>query len=75
MSTFEAYFAAGAISIAVSAIGAGLRMESKEAAVAMPTAILTVLVPQDTDTLNSLGLDPQWNGDEDANGLERNFGE
>ncbi len=71
MSTFEAYFALGAISIAVSAIGAGLRVESKEAPVTMPTAVLTVLVPQDSDTWNDLRLDPRWNDDEDANGLER----
>lgn len=46
MSTFEAYFALGAMSIAVSAIGATLTLESKEAPVKTPTAVLTVLVPE-----------------------------
>ncbi len=46
MSTFEAYFALGAMSIAVSTIGATLTLESKEAPVTTPTAVLTVLVPE-----------------------------
>ena len=50
MSTFEAYFALGAISIAVSAIGATLTLESKEAPVKTPTAVLTVLVPEGTSS-------------------------
>ncbi len=54
MSTFEAYFALGAMSIAISAIGATLTLESKEAPVKTPTAVLTVLVPEGTLPFNSL---------------------
>ncbi|MBI5652072.1 MAG: hypothetical protein HZC40_16780 [Chloroflexi bacterium] len=45
MTTFEAYVSLGSVSIAVSAVGAPIRVESKHAAVDAPAAILTVLLP------------------------------
>ena len=45
MSTFEAYVNLGTVSIAVSAVGAPIRVESKRADVDAPAAILTVLLP------------------------------
>lgn len=47
MNTFEAHLTLGAISIAVSAIGAALTVESKLAAVQEPSAVLTVLMPRE----------------------------
>lgn len=75
MSTFEAYFALGAISIAISAIGAGLRVESKEAPVTTPQAVLVVLVPQDTEMSQMLAQVENWANSEDMHGLERDSGE
>lgn len=56
MSTFEAYVNLGTVSIAVSAVGAPIRVESKRADVDAPAAILTVLLPflNDPETEESI---------------------
>ncbi len=67
MSTFEAYVTLGAMSIAVSAVGAALKVESKVAAVAAPTAVLTVLLPREPeDVVYVRTTQPgvTWNHDE-----------
>ena len=70
MSTFEAYVNVGDVSIAVSAVGAPIRVESKRAAVDVPAAILTVLLPflsepwtDEPATATQVNRDQAENGD------------
>ena len=45
MATYEAFVTVGALSIAISALGLPILVESREGAVRAPCAVLTVLIP------------------------------
>jgi|GEM_PF-2794662 hypothetical protein len=71
MSTFEAYVNLGSFSITVSAVGAPIRVESRRAAVDAPAAILTVLLPfQSEQWTEASALANEMNFDLDARGDE-----